>query len=218
MGILSDQDKQFIQQKFAKELKATVPMVYLNSPGCDVCDTLEQLLKELTELSNSKIDLKINQIGDFHKKILGVDRGPIVLMGNHAEIRYTGAPLGEEAWAFLETIVLLSTGNHQFKQFEDTLSSLKYRVKIETIVTPQCPVCPHSALLAHNIAVASRGKVISDVVEAYEFPEIAEKYHVTAVPTVVLSVNGNYTGDIFSIGLPQATPLIKKILELGKAE
>lgn len=218
MGVLSPQDLEFIKQKFAREMVNVVPIVMLKSQNCELCPTLEQLLKEIASVSDGKIDLVVNELNETHKELLGVDRGPVILMGRHVEIRYTGAPLGEEAWAFLEAIVLLSNRNHQFKNYEDKLSALKNRIKIETIVTPQCPVCPHSALLAHNVAVASNGRVISDIVEAYEFPEIADKYHVTAVPTVVLSVNGNYNGDIFSIGLPQADTLIKAVLELGESD
>ena len=67
------------------------------------------------------------------------------------------------------------------------------------------------------MAIASNGRVISDVVEAYEFPEIADKYNVTAVPTIILSVNGNYNGKIFSIGLPQPEALVKGVLEVAKS-
>jgi len=218
MGVLSPKDLEYIKSKFEKELIREVPIVLLESDNCELCGTVKQLIEELAEVSNGKIQYTVNKLQDFHKELLGVNRGPIILIGKKVEIRYTGAPLGEEGWAFLEAISLVSNRRHVFKDHEDELSSLANRVKIETIVTPTCPACPHAVLLAHNVAVASKGRVISDVVEAYEFPEIADKYNVNAVPTVVLSVNGNYNGSVFSIGVPRPEALLKAVLRLGNAD
>ncbi len=218
MGVLSPKDLEYIKSKFEKELTREVPIVLLVSDNCELCDTVDQLLSEIASVSGGKIQYTVNKLQDLHKELLGIDRGPVILIGEKVEIRYTGAPLGEEGWAFLEAISLASHRNHMFKQYEDELSSLQNKVKIETIVTPTCPACPRAVLLAHNVAIASRGRVISDVVEAYEFPEIADKYNVNAVPTIVLSVNGNYNGSVFSIGVPNPEALIRAVLRLGSAE
>lgn len=69
-------------------------------------------------------------------------------------------------------------------------------------------------LIANRIAIASEGKVISDVIEAYEFLEIAEKFNVMAVPMVVLSTKP-YKGEVFSVGVPKEKQLLEKIVEIG---
>lgn len=218
MGILRDEDLEYIKERFRSELVSKIPIVLFTSSNCEYCDSVQQLLEDISSVSNNKIDLVIRELQDIHQKILGVSRGPVILIGKHAEIRYTGAPFGEEAWGFLEAIVLTSNRRHKLGSYEKDLSSLDRRVKIETIVTPTCPWCPHAAILAHKIAVASHGKVISDVVEAYEFPEIANKFNVTGVPTIVLSVDGNYNGKVFSVGVPRPKALINAILKLGIKE
>ena len=218
MPILSDSDKKYIREKFEKELVREVPIVFLKSENCEFCPPTEEFLKELAELSENKLKLTIQEMTNFHAQILGVNRGPVIVMGNHGEIRYTGAPIGEESWGFLEAILLLSNRKHGLEKYEEHLQSLDKKVKIETIVTPTCPWCPHAAVLAHKIAVASNGKVISDVIEAYEFPEIADKFGVTGVPTVVLSVGGNYTGKVFWVGVPELHALIRAVIKLGIEE
>jgi len=218
MGILRDEDLEYIRKKFQSELVSEIPIVLFISSDCQYCDPVRQLLEDITSVSDDKIDFTTRELQDFHQKILGVSRGPVILIGKNAEIRYTGAPFGEEAWGFLEAIVLASNRKHELEPYKNDLSSLDRKVKIETIVTPTCPWCPHAALIAHKIAVASRGKVISDVVEAYEFPEIADKFNVTAVPTIVLSVDSNYSGNVFTIGAPKPKTLINAILKLGVEE
>jgi len=216
--VLSPEDKAYIQEKFNKELVEEVLIKLITSDGCEYCSPLESLLRELEELAGGKLILKVSPINDTISKILGVNRGPVVLMGSRGEVRYTGAPFGEEGWAFIETISLVSSKRHGLDKYEEDLRSLDKLVRIETIVTPSCPYCPYAVLTANRIAVASRGKVISDTIEAYEFPEIAEKWHVTVVPTVILSVEEPYSGDIFTIGVPKEEQLIRAILKLGIEE
>jgi len=80
-----------------------------------------------------------------------------------------------------------------------------------TVVTPSCPYCPYAVLLANMFAFESKGKVRSIVVEAYEEPDIADMYGVTAVPTVVIRNEGTQ-GDVEFVGVPPEADLLKKIL------
>ena len=214
--ILSEEDKAFIKKKFDSELVNEVPVkLYVSGEDCQYCDIMKSLLKTFSELSNGKIKLEILELTDDVASELGVNRGPIILIGKNGEIRYTGSPLGEEGWAFIETLVVASHGNHGISHHVDELKNIKKTVRIETIITPSCPYCPYAVFLANRIAIASGGKVLSDTVEAYEFPEIAEKWHVTAVPTVVLSVEKPYSGNVFKIGVPEEEEILHAILELG---
>jgi len=215
VGILGERELRYIREKFEAGLVEDVPITYFVSQDCKYCDSVAQLLEDIKSVSGGRITLNRRNLEGPYVRLLGVRRGPVILIGKYAELRYTGSPFGEEAWAFLEGIMLASNRKHGLERYEQDLSSLDKRVKIETIVTPSCPWCPHAVMIAHRVAVASRGKVISDVIEAYEFPEIADKYNVSAVPTVVLSVDGNYTGDVFMVGVPKIAPLVNRILKLG---
>jgi len=216
--ILSEEDKKYIRDKFQKELVEDVPIILYKSEDCEYCEPLESLLKALAKLSDNKIKLEIKDMAPEIKKELKVDKGPVIIMGKNKEVRYTGAPFGEEGWAFLETIALLSNKNHGFNEYEKQLKNLTKSIRIETIITPSCPYCPYAVLIANRVAIASEGKIISDTIEAYEFPEIADRWNVSAVPTVVLSVGEPYSGEVFVVGLPKDEQLIDKILKLSNGE
>lgn len=53
-------------------------------------------------------------------------------------------------------------------------------------MTPTCPYCPRAVLLAHKMAVAS-DLVTADAIDATEFPELADRYHVHGVPRTVVN-------------------------------
>lgn len=144
------------------------------------------------------------------------NRVPVIYI-NNGIIRYLGAPLGEEVRALIETITRISTGKTGLRiKTRSTLASLANSsdaktVEVVTVVTPSCPYCPYAVLLANMFAYESKGKVKSIVVEAYEEPDIADMYGVTAVPTVVLRNEGT-TGDVEFIGVPPEADLLKKVL------
>ncbi len=210
--ILGEEDKKYIREKFQKEMKDEVPITLYVGGECQYCDVIKKLLETFEELADGKIKLTIKEIDEAAKNELKVDRGPVILIGKNNEVRYTGAPLGEEGWAFIETIVIASNGNHGIEHHLDEIKNLDKKYRIETIITPSCPYCPYAVLNANRVAIASEGKIISDTVEAYEFPEIADKWHVTAVPTTVISVEEPYSGDVFKVGVANEEELIHAIL------
>lgn len=198
-------------------MTSNVKVVMYTGENCELCGSTEELLKTLAELSKGKINLEVKQVENKEKmkEKLGVEKPPVIILGENEEVRYTGAPLGHEGWALLETIVALSTKEVKIpEQYVEKLKNLKKTVRIETIITPTCPYCPYAVLIANRIAIASEGKVVSDVVEAHEFPEIAEKFNVMAVPTVALSTKP-YQGEVFSVGVPKEKALLEKIIEIG---
>lgn len=216
--ILSEEDKAFIREKFEKEMISKVPIKLLVSDDCEYCHMMEELLSILAELSNGKIELNVEKINDEWKDKLKLDKGPVILIGENEEVQYTGSPLGEEGWAFLETIILVSNKKHGLDNHMEKLKNLSKKIRIETVVTPTCPYCPHAVLTANRIAVASNGKVVSDCIEAYEFPEIADKWNVTAVPTVIISVEEPYSGEVFVVGVPRENQLIEAITKIASGE
>ncbi|QKR01029.1 glutaredoxin [Metallosphaera tengchongensis] len=141
-----------------------------------------------------------------------VKRVPTVAFLN-GKIRWSGAPLGEEIRALVETIVRLSQNESGLSP--ETVSTIREKlngqVKVEVMVTPSCPYCPYAALLAHMVAFeackAEKCNVLSDVVESYENPDIAEKYQVMSVPTVAVNESVEF------IGVPQEENFISTLLE-----
>ncbi|AWR97333.1 glutaredoxin [Acidianus sulfidivorans JP7] len=194
-----------------------------NDKACNYCEVTQKLMLFISDAAPTKdgksllnvhiIDRAKNQeeFSEFQ-----VTRVPTVAFLK-GYIRWTGAPLGEEIRALVETIVRLSQGESGLSQ--ETLNALKEKlngkVKVEVVVTPSCPYCPYAALLSHMVAYEScklnKCNIISEVVEAYENQDIAEKYQVMSVPTVAVNESVEF------IGVPNEENFISTILEKQKA-
>lgn len=198
--MISPEDAKALKEKFAV-MKKDVRIQYFITENCEHCQTIKQLIEELNKLSGGKLKLEIKEISEAPKiyRELGskaviehgehkheVSRGPIIILGDNEEVIYLGSPIGHEGWAFVETLIMLSTGDSglTLEQKNKLINELKNieRYQIETVVTPTCPYCPFSVLMANQLAIATKGKLQAECINAWEYPEIAERYNVQAVP------------------------------------
>jgi len=200
--MISPEDAAALKEKFAV-MKKDVRIQYYVTSNCELCDTVKQLIEELNKLAGGKLKLEVKDITEAPEpyKSLGsaggvieheghthnVNRGPIIILGDNEEVVYLGSPVGHEGWAFVETLVMLSTEDpkltsEQKDKLLSGVSELNGRYRIETVVTPTCPYCPFAVLMANQLAIATGGKLQAECVNAWEYPEIAEKYNVQAVP------------------------------------
>jgi len=211
--------KRDIRDLLIKSLEKMINTVRINlilGKKCINCSSWIEFLSEIAYIADGKINFKCTMMNKKIEKALGVDKGPVILLGDKGEVRYTGSPSGEELKSFIDTLVMLSTKKHGLNHYVKDLRSLNRTVRIETIVTPSCPYCVHSVMIANKIAIASRGKVISDVINAYEFPEIAEKWSISKVPTTVLSIRKPYSGEVLTVGIPDEDFIVKTVIRKGK--
>jgi glutaredoxin-like protein len=106
-------------------------------------------------------------------------------------IRYAGIPSGHEFSSLIQDLILVSgrdSGlNEQTRQF---LADLKEPVHLQVFVTPTCPYCPRAVVLAHQMAMESP-LVQAEMVEATEFPELSNQYHIMGVPDTVINHGKN---------------------------
>ncbi|MCE4627613.1 MAG: thioredoxin family protein [Desulfurococcales archaeon] len=223
-----------LSEEFRKDLEETLqdmvnPVVVdvFVGPNCDTCDDTVQLLKMMEDASPVRNGKKLLTVRVFDKSIKEhekyfrqqrVERVPTVTL-IEGYIRYTGIPAGEEIKGLVETILRISEGDSGLEEETGAiLETLKNEVHIEVIVTPSCPYCPYAALLANMFAYEAykrnNPKVIADTVEAYENPDIADKYGVTSVPAIALN------GKLAFIGVPVEEDFIHyvKAASEGKLE
>ncbi|GAB4251664.1 MAG: hypothetical protein Kow00129_12540 [Thermoleophilia bacterium] len=196
---LKDEDRRRLSEILTK-LDSPVRLVHFTQLGdgamalpCDQCEEARRLLTEFAELS-PKLNLELHDFLDDHElaEELGVERIPATMVGPEAEerprVRLFGVPAGYEFGPFLDDVLEISNG--EVKLSDDTrarLAALEAPVHLEVLTTPTCPSCPAVVRLAHRFALAS-SLITADMVIASEFPELAHKYEVTAVPKLI--VNG----------------------------
>jgi len=188
-------------------------------PNCETCEDTVRLIRAFEEAAPEVRGRKLVEVRVFDKSNpdhasefarQGIERVPSVTLID-GYIRYTGIPAGEEVRGLVETILRISEGDSGLEEeTKRVLASLRKRVYIETIVTPSCPYCPYAVLLANMLAYESWKQgakaVISDTVEAYENPDIADKYAVMSVPAIALN------GKMAFVGVPYEEDFIDYIV------
>ena len=168
---------------------------------CHACEDTVTLTRGLAELSNGKVLVEVRDVSEAKRAgIPGIDKTPaIAVLGDAARdfgIRFFGAPGGYEFGALLEDIRIVGTGAFDLApQTAAALASLTRPLHIQVFVTPTCPYCPRAVLLAHKMAAAS-DRVTADAIDASEFPELAERYHVYGVPRTVVNETVHIEGAV----------------------
>jgi glutaredoxin-like protein len=161
--------------------------------ACEICEDTRQLVEEVAFLSDGKIAAQLYDLtrdaevaGRF-----GVQTAPAVVLldadGRDLGIRFFGIPTGYEFATLIHDITMISRGDPELRpETIETLDALDRPVNIQVFVTPTCPYCPPAVHLAHRLAFAS-DRVTASMVDASEFPDLADRYDVHAVPLTVIN-------------------------------
>ncbi len=175
MSLLTDEDKKAIEGHF--ELLEKDVNIYLKKDK-EECET-EAILNELSELS-PKLKLHISNAEED-------EMSPALSIGDSGRVLFKGTPSGYEFSTLLTSII--DSGRNEPQLSEETknfLDALEEPLDIKVFVTPTCPHCPPSAVMAHRMAAYS-SKVNAEVIEANEFMEISQQYQVQGVPRTVIN-------------------------------
>jgi glutaredoxin-like protein len=121
---------------------------------------------------------------------MGIDKIPALAVlggsGKDYGIRFFGIPAGYEFASLLEALEMVAKGDSELAPAtREKLKELRAPVNLQVFVTPTCPYCPRAVLTAFRFAMES-GNVRASMVEATEFPQLANKYQVSGVPHTVI--------------------------------
>ena len=114
----------------------------------------------------------------------GVNSSPTVLIDpEHYNIRWLGAPMGEEGRSFLEAMILIGTGKSGLsEQSCAVLKRLEDARQIKVFVSPTCPYCPQQVVNGLRAAIEAPDLVSLEVIDIQSRPDLAEKYGAHSVP------------------------------------
>jgi glutaredoxin-like protein len=127
-------------------------------------------------------------------------------------VRFSGIPSGHEFSTLIHDLILVSGRDSGLDpQTRQLLAVLKEPVHLQVFVTPTCPYCPRAVVTAHQMALESP-LVVAEGVEAMEFPELADRFHVSGVPQTTINAGAGTV-----VGAVPAGNLIAEITRaLGK--
>jgi glutaredoxin-like protein len=220
MSLLDGNIRKQVKEMF-KDLKKPVKLVVFTqdsliwSPGleCETCKDNRLLMEEVAGLSDL-IEIEVFDYVKDKEKVAeyGIDKIPATVVQGEkdAGIRIYGMPAGYEFPTLLSAIKTVSTSSSELS--EDTQNKIKEITKpihIQVFVTLTCPYCASAASLAHKFAYES-DLIKADVVNAQEFPQLAQRYNVFAVPKTVVNESIQFEG-----ALPE-DKFITKALETQK--
>jgi glutaredoxin-like protein len=102
-------------------------------------------------------------------------------------VRLAGIPSGYEFSSLIQDLILVSSRDSGLSATtRQALKELNKPVLLQVFVTPTCPYCPQAVVLAHQMAIESP-LVQAEMVEAIEFPDLANRHNVSGVPQTTIN-------------------------------
>ncbi len=221
--LITEDIKNSLRETF-KQLKDTVLIeVYtqagVNEPFNEAAVSLLKVMPELTD----KIKVSFYKLRDEYAKKSGVERSPTILIApDKYNIRYTGAPAGEEAGSFVLALIMASTGRTFISDdSRKRLERLKEKRHVRVFVSPTCPYCPQQVLYMVSAVIAKKDLISAEVIEIYENMDLAEKYAAMSVPKTfigeTLIASGIQPEDYFIESVVEGKP-VEYVMPAGRQE
>jgi glutaredoxin-like protein len=197
MPLLNKEIVEQVKQELADLAGPARLLVFTQEFECEFCAETRQLVEEVAQLSDQLTVEVYNFVTDKEKaEELGVDKIPAIAIIGAEDygVRFYGIPSGYEFTSLLHAIRAVTAGKSELsEEAMQVLAEVTDPVHMQVFVTPTCPYCPGSVVLAHQLAIASP-MVRADMVEATEFPHLAMKYQVMGVPRTVINEKTHIEG------------------------
>ena len=136
--ILTDQLKDEVKKGF-KQLKDDVVLAVFTKKGVNDSynEMLTALIKEIAEV-DGRVKPEFHKVGDAESEKFGVTRSPTLLVSpDRYNIRFTGAPLGEEGRTLIMSIIMASTGRGAISEdSRERLGRLKDKRHVRIFTSP----------------------------------------------------------------------------------
>jgi glutaredoxin-like protein len=190
VGLLSDDVRQQVTQSLAGLTNPVKLVVFTQEMECQFCRENRQLAEEIQVLS-PRLSLEVYNFVLDRPQVekYRIERIPAIVVEGERDygIRFYGVPAGYEFASLLEAIKLVSHGNPGFSPlFLSRLESIPVPLNLKVFVTLTCPYCAPQVHLAHRLALARPG-ITAEMIESAEFPVLANRFQVQAVPRTVVN-------------------------------
>jgi len=198
MSLIPDDKKDLLRNEFKEKMENPVKIVmFTQEIECKFCSDTRQLAQEMATLSD-KITVEVYDfvVNADKAKEYCIDKIPAlaIIGAKDYGVRIYGIPYGYELQTLIEAVVNVSRGRTDISdKTKAILAEVKVPVHIQVFVTLTCPHCPVAAAVAHKLAIESP-MIRADVIDASEFPQLAQKYSVIGVPKIVINEKVEFVG------------------------
>jgi thioredoxin reductase (NADPH) len=195
-------------ERILDAIEAEIPIFLYAQPGQNdaFTDVARQAIRFFRQLTDKIVLREFNLYHESAKK-LNVEYSPTMVFDpDRYNIRWLGAPLGEEGRIFLEALVLI--GLQRSNLNEQSLQVIK-RIdtprNIKVFVSATCPYCPQQALNALKAAVEKPDLISLEIIDIQANPELADRYSAHSVPQTfandMLIAQGAQPEELFMLSL-----------------
>jgi thioredoxin reductase (NADPH) len=202
------QDAQREIKQIFQGLSREIPVFLFAQPGINdmFCDYARQAIRFFRQTTDKILIREFNLEHDKAKELKVANSPTILFDPDNYNIRWFGAPFGEEARIFMEAILLLGSRNSGLN--DDAIRILK-RIdspkNIKVFISSSCPYCPQQAMNALRAAVQKPELISVELIDIQANPELAEKYSAQSVPQTyandVLIAQGAQPEELFMLSL-----------------
>jgi glutaredoxin-like protein len=198
MSLIPDDKKELLKKELQDKMVDPVKIInFTQEIECKFCSETRGLAQEFATLSDKITAEVYDFIADGDKaKELGIDKIPALAIIGKKDygVRIYGIPYGYELQTLIEAVTTVSKGTTDLSdKTKAILADVKAPVHIQVFVSLTCPHCPVAASVAHKLAVES-DMIRADVIDAGEFPDLAQKYTVIGVPKIIINEKVEFTG------------------------
>lgn len=207
-------------EAFLNQLRATfakmpndIPLLLFTEKAKDdvFAQANRQVIRAFRELTD-KITLHEYDLSHDMARKHNVTVSPtLVIAPDLYNIRWIGAPMGEEARTFLELLMLVGSGNsNASEQSLKVLERIDAPRHVKVFISPSCPYCPQEAVNGVKAAVARPDLISLELIDIQCRPDIAQQYAAQSVPMAyaneVLIGQGAQAEEVFMSSLQKLEP------------
>ena len=208
------------EQAFLKQLRQTfekmpndIPLyLFVGHEQDDVfvqaCRQVIRAFRELTpRITVKEFYLDHEMAAKWH-----VESSPTLLIDpDKYNIRWMGAPMGEEGRSFLEAMILVGMGESGLSdQSRPVVQRIDSPRDVKIFVSPTCPYCPQQVVNGLKAAIEAPQWVSLEIVDIQSRPDLAERYGAHSVPQAfandVLIGQGAQQEEVFMSSLLKMEP------------
>ena len=208
------------QTEYIRQLKNTfekmphdIEILLFTEKGVDniFAESTRQVVRAFRELTPR---IRLREYGMDHEmaaKWQITDAPTLLIAPDRYAIRWMGAPMGEEARTFLETMMMVGTGlSNLSDQSRKVIAGIDSERHVKVFVSPTCPYCPQQAVNAVKAAVERPGVISVELIDIQCNPELAHQYSAHSVPQTyaeeVLIGQGAQSEEVFALSLSKLEP------------
>ncbi len=195
-------------EKILGQISRDIQLFLFTRPGQNdvFCDAARKAIRFFRQLTDKIVLREYSLDHELADKYNAVYSPTILLDPEHYNIRWLGAPIGEEGRIFLEALLHIGAQKSNLGQ-----QSLKVMERIEgyrnikVFVSATCPYCPQQALNALRAAVERPDLISLEIVDIQANPDLAKQYAAQSVPQTyandVLIAQGAQPEELFMLSL-----------------